>query len=267
FASPCRGQGDGEPLFAYEGFDYPHRDWGTGSSNKPAGEGLMHLMAGSGWGSVWFESFDTSLYNGVAVYPADAGSGADGRTSPLSYTDSNDASLLTVGGQARTSFGNGSKSLRHLDMSRIPPSLLNADSRIGLDGTSIWVSFLAQSYDGAGDGRYAYVALGDSLRMGKVGDTTGNWGVADPGSSATEVGSISSSEPVFLVARVDFAAGDDLATVWLNPSLQTEPSAPDLALTVDDFSFTYVTVEGRYSTDFDEIRLGTSYEAVTPATP
>ncbi len=265
FASPCRGQGAGDARFAYEGFDYPHRDWGTDGDHTPAGEGLMHLMGGTGWGSVWFESFDASRYNGVAVYPGDAGSGGDGRTDPLSFTDGNGATLLTTGGQARTCYGTGSTSVRHLDLSTIPQSLLTGQSTVGADGTSVWVSFLAQSYDGAGDGRYAYVALGDSLRMGKIGDPTGNWGVADPGSVAFEVGSISSSDPVFFVARVDFVAGDEQASVWLNPPLDAQPSSADLTLAVEDFTFTSVTLEGRYSTDFDEIRLGTSYEAVTPA--
>ncbi len=267
FASPCRTAEPGSELFAYEGFDYPHRDWGTDSANKPPGEGLLHLMGGSGWGSAWFESFEASRYNGVALFPADAGTGADARTSPLSFTDTTNATLLTLGGQARTSFGTGSKSIRHIDMSTIDPSMLTAQSTIGANGTTLWISFLAQSFSDAGDGRYAYVALGEHLRLGKVGDTTGNWGVADPVSAATEVGTIPSDDPVFFVAKVDFAAGDEQAAVWLNPPLASEPSSPQVTLTVGDFTFTYVTVEGRYSSDFDEIRLGTSYQAVAPVAP
>lgn len=266
FATPCRAEdGSGAELLAYEGFDYPHRGWGTSSEPTPTGGGLAHALGGSGWASDWHDDSAGGMLNGIAVFPADVGGSGDARTAALGYSDVLGAVLLVGGAQARTSFGPSSSSRRYLDLTRVDPSLLRPEGLLGAEGSTLWLSFLAQSYSGAGDARFAYVSLGDQLRFGKVAHPTGSWGMQDVATDQTLVSQKSSADPVLFVAKIDFVPGSELLSLWLNPRLGSEPTTePTLSAIVGDLAFGYLELAGRYSTDFDELRLGTSFAAVAP---
>ena len=268
FADLCRANaGAAGTLIAYEGFEYGRRPWGTDGESWPAPGGLVHLMGGQGWGSAWHDDFGASRLNGVAVYPADAGQAEDTRTDPLSYTDASGAMLASAGAQARTSYGTSSSSHRYIDLSKVDSELIATDGKLGADGSTLWISFLAQSYNGSGGDRWAWIGLGDDLRLGKIVDASGNWGIEDVGAGQTRVGDVSSATVVFYVARVEFGAAGEQVSVWFDLALGAAPGTPDISVGVTDFTFAHVTLAGRYSTDFDELRLGSTFDSVAPIAP
>lgn len=258
--------GRGAFLLAADSFAYPRRPAGTDTSPFPAGGGLRYLMSGAGWSGTWMDDFGLTRATGIAVYPGDA---ADARLTPLNYTDAGGRALVASGNQVRTSFGTSSAAMRVIDLSRAEPSWLRGGA-LGADGTSVWVSFLAQSAAGSGTTgtteRWAYVELGN-VRLGKItASPTGNWAVEDAATGARQFSGASSGAETFFLARIDFQPGNDLVSVWLNPSLAGTASlgAPAMQIPVTDFTLSGVRITGRYSTDFDEVRLGTSFRAVAP---
>lgn len=264
FATPWHAPGPADERIAYEPFDYPHRDWS--GTEWPVGGGVVNLLGGEGWASAWRDDYTHTRASGIAVYPADAGTDGDARTAPLGYTDGAGASLVTEGGQMRTSFGTSSSAWRVLDLTRVDEGLLTASGQLGASGTTVWLSMLAQSHSGLGDDRWAYVELGDVLRVGRLASTDGNWGLEVEGGAA-QTGTVSSAEAAFLVVRIDFADASDSVSVWVNPELQAVPGEPDLAASVPELELSRVVIEGRYSTDLDELRIGTTWAAVAPIEP
>ena len=71
---------------------------------------------------------------------------------------------------------------------------------------------------------------------------------------------------VFLVARVIFRPGPEEAVVWINPKLENEPlvSESSMHLFVPDFRFDGISINANHSTDFDEIRFGSTFWSVAP---
>ncbi len=251
-------------LIAYEGFDYDRKQWTDGTSD---GEGIAGLDGGSGWGGPW-ESLPDRLNAGIPEGEDDYGAGFGARTAPLSYTDNFGNSLVTSGNQVRTAFGHNSWDYRPLANS------------LGEAGTTVWVSFLGQAHGLAGDNRWAFIELsvdgGDRLWLGNVNPvSSGNWGIFLPdrsdGAVSEDAGEdFPMNEQTFFLMRLDF--GNDPSestdvTVWMNPPDLTDESAlqtPVFQLETDFAQYNRVGVAGRYSTDFDEIRLGTSFDSVTP---
>lgn len=190
----------------------------------------------------------------------------------LGYCDRFGAVLACGGNQLRTSAGPQSVTRRMLDASVAPEKLRSGDA-IGADGSALWISFLDQSFDSSGSGRYAYLQLGDDdagLRIGKLRNVpSGNWSAAAV-AGGVEINVRASDKPsgeaVLFVARIDFRPGAEQATIWINPDLAREPADADsaLRLPVPDCRLRAVAICGRYSTDFDEIRLGGRFIDVTP---
>jgi len=251
-------------IIAYEGFDYDRRQWFDGNDD---GEGIAGLDGGTGWGGPW-TSLPDRLNAGIPEGEDDFGDGAGARTSPLSYTDNFGNPLVTTGNQVRTAFGNNSWDRRPL-----------ADP-LGEVGSTVWVSFLGQAHGQAGENRWAFVELsvdgGDRLWLGNVNPvTSGNWGVFLPDRSEEAIsedagGDFPMNEQTLFLMRLDF--GNDPSestdvTVWMNPPDITDESAlqtPVFQLDTDYATYNQVGVAGRFSTDFDEIRIGTSFDSVTP---
>ncbi len=248
-------------LKVYEPFDYPHVDWNSGP-------GIEGLDGGTGWGGAWDDFItgeptfvDATLATGIAEFPADAAdpAGPDGRTETLSYTDAQGNVLLTQeGNQLRTSFGSRSIARRDLE------------GTYGIDGDTVWMSFLGQSFDNAGgSGRWAGFSLGNGdFYLGKVGLDSGNWGLFPEGGPRIDSG-VPSSEQAFIVAKIEYQEGVDQITMWIDPSLGSEPdeATAQIVYQAELDRFDSVVVAGRYSTDFDEFRLGTSFAAVAPIVP
>ena len=148
---------------------------------------------------------------------------------------------------------------------------------LGTPGTTLWMSFLVQP-DRTDLLSYAGVVLGDSgsaLFAGYQGNefilATANspFGIVDTGTLAL------GGEAAFLVVKVDFAAGADTATLYVNPTPGAAlPDSPAAGIAVktdlDLGSFSRVALvkgQGLLPNDpaLDELRLGTTYLDVAPA--
>jgi MYXO-CTERM domain-containing protein len=273
FAARAVATGPTSELIASESFDYAARNWGTDATARPNGGGVNALNGGHGWLSAWADT--GARFGGIAVPGPGFGTGisGDSRTAPLAFTDAAGASVQAAGGQYRGAFGTSSTSLRQIDTSRVNPSMLASNGQIGADGSEVWVSFLAQSFAAAGTSgstqRFAYLQLGSNLRLGKLDNSpTGNWGVQDASAGGQiAFSSLASNNQVMYLAKIEFRNGAELVSIWLNPTSLTNQAllgAPSMQIPVANFTFADLSIINRYSTDFDEIRLGTSFRSVVP---
>ena len=244
-------------LIAYEPFDYGPIATGSDANLNPSG-GIEGLNGGTGWSGAWDDltTEDTFGTGNRATGIAGPGDFPDNdRTAPLSFTDGKSNVLPTAGNQVRTSFGEKSVATRQLN------------GTYGNDGDTIWVSFLAQSASSSSGARWAGFELGDNTGQyfGKP-NNSGNWGFASGGTALIDTGT-GAGNAVFYVAKLEFVSGLDTLTVWLNPDLDAEPTASaGSSVSISLSSFSEVTLAGRWSTDFDELRIGTTYASVAPST-
>lgn len=271
-----RGEPVADELLAYEAFDYERRQGHAGS--EIPGVGIDGLDGGSGWSGSWTTTQEGYLNSGIPEGPGDYGAGETwgitlgARAEPLSYTDAFGNSLATKGNQVRTAFGFASSERRELAQP------------IGEPGSAIWLSFLAQAHgDSTADSRWTFLELsnnGDNrVRFGNVAPSnSGNWALELPdhpgGGIFQDAGeNYRMSNPTFYLAKFEFPesdAGQTRISVWLNPpSLVREKELPPPLFLIETAYTTYnqVGIAGRYSVDFDEIRVGTGFGAVTPTSP
>jgi len=244
---------------AYEGFDYP------------AGE-IPGKTGGTGWGAAW--QTNGSPANSSLVQ---AGS--------LSYTDARGNTLVTSGGRAYfTGTNNTAQPFREL------PSVLTNS------GTTAWFSFIGARIGRTTNNlvaaetnniypRAANVSLFNSTLAasseqlavgGSSGAPTNTWALLPDGSLANRRGSLAAMDQVsFVVVRVDFKDGNDDAYLWVNPSLDAEPSiasAEAKSTGAFDYSFNRIrpfagnTQATRPYAELlvDELRVGLSYGSVAP---
>jgi hypothetical protein len=277
FATRLYGQEPARELLASESFNYQARAWGTDANTRPTSGSVNSLSGGTGFASPWNDT--GARWAGIAVQGQNfALGGTDARTTPLAYTDAAGNTVQSAGGQLRGSFGTSSTSSRELDLSLVPSSMIRPSSgtfagELGADGTTLWLSFLAQSASGSGTTgttqRFGYLQLGASLRLGKLeNSTTGNWGAQDAAGGVTRFSALSSATQVMYLAQIEFRAGAEIVNIWLNPASLTDQSllgAPTMTLSVNDFGFSDISIVNRFSTDFDELRLGTTFRSVVPA--
>jgi hypothetical protein len=268
--APTVASGD---LLIYEGFAYERRQGHAGA--EISGEGIEGLNGGVGFASPWTTSgnYNSGIPEGEGDYGSGStyGNGLGARSGPLAYTDIFGNRLHTTGNQVRTSFGFQSWEERDLAQP------------IGHPGSTAWISFLAQAHGRAGSSRYAFVELSNAgqswLRLGNVNPvSSGNWGVEVHASASSvryfDAGTAYPMDiPTMFLARMHFPSGPTGAirlSVWLNPgNLRHENAllAPLCEFDLPSTTFNRLSVAGRYSTDFDEIRIGGSFEAVTPTQP
>lgn len=253
----------------YDGFDYPET-LPTTVDFTHSGLSLEH--GGWGWSGCWSEH--GSLGASVDHAPLRWQHSEDKRgVKGLAFRDRSDRELQTQGGQLRTSYGSFSRTVRPLDASVWPRRMVDKKG-VGADGSEVWISFLAQSYGNAGGHRFAFLRLGDKksgVRLGRLpGSRISFWG-AEADRFNSEDGQLYEStkaadEVVFFVARIRFAEGEERVRVWLDPELDSPPADDKaaFAFSIPDIRLEQITIESRYSTDFDELRLGTSYAAVSP---
>jgi hypothetical protein len=257
--------------FAHESFAYPAHAIPGSVEEWPTTGGLDGVDGGQGFAGPWQEC--GSLVAIVEANPADHPWRPNDlrQFGLLGYSDRFGHVLACSGNQLRTSAGPQSITRRMLNASAAPERLRDGDA-IGADGSGLWISFLAQSFDSSGSGRYAYLQLGDDdagLRIGKLRNVpSGDWSAAAV-TGGVEINVRASDKPsgeaVLIVARIDFRPGPEQATIWINPDLGREPADSDsaLRLPVPDFRLRSIAICGRYSTDFDEIRLGGRFGDVT----
>ncbi|QDV49850.1 hypothetical protein [Gimesia fumaroli] len=262
-------------LFLYEGFDYPQSSSNTTSGDGsfwPTTGGLQGLSGGIGWEEPWQESGSkVAIIVGDPAIPAWKPSDMR-KFGPLGYSDSEGSVLQSIGRQMRTAAGPTSSTSRRLDLTMFP-KMMSDEQGLGTDGTVLWFSFLGQSFDSAGEGRFAYLQLGTKtagFRIGKLASVpSGNWaavGLFNGAEVSLRASNVPSGEVVFLVTRIIFRPGNEQVDVWINPKLNAEPIATDATFqfTVPDFRFDELSIISRYSTDIDEIRFGRSFQSVAP---
>jgi len=192
---------------------------------------------------------------------------------PLGFSDQFGNMLLTHGGQFRSGASTESIAVRHIELQQVPFALSDKKG-FGANGEILWLSFMAQSYDNAGEGRYAYLDFGNeesSLRIGKLASAVrGNWAAAGQ-VNGTEINTSSSEvlsgQAVLIVARILFRPGAEEVDLWLNPPLNQIPDLHDvdLRLMAPDLRIERIKIVSNYSTDFDELRVGVSFVDVIPA--
>ena len=205
----------------------------------------------------------------------------------LSYTDNAGNTLVTVGGaalfQGSTTNSSAMQPIRLFNFSR---------GTNGTDGVTTWISFLAArqgptgTLSGNAYGRGANVPHDintGALQKLAIGNSSGalsnTVGLIPQGSAANLVGSTVAfgGATNFIVVRINHrSGGNDNAYLFVNPSLNAEPStnaANAVSLNAFDFSFDRLRVfaGGQSSAQqpyaelvVDEYRIGETYADVTP---
>lgn len=144
---------------------------------------------------------------------------------------------------------------------------------LGADNSTVYLSFLVQPQgtldEGLFNGFFGLTlngSLGDDLFIGKPGgpreyvlETRGGSGQVSSG-SATVIG-----ETALLVVKAEFRAGNDIFTLYANPT-PGDPEPSD-GVVKSDLDLGTVSKIGIYSTgafSIDEIRVGATYADVVP---
>ncbi|SFI63553.1 hypothetical protein [Planctomicrobium piriforme] len=266
-------------LYAYEGFDYPPTSLpepdGKGNFKWPTTGGLQGLNGGQGWAEPWEET-NSKVAVIVDYHQRDDRWGQNDmrKFGPLGYSDSQGHVLDSTGNQMRTATSPRSISTRKLGEHAFPDEMKD-ELGLGRDGSVLWISFLAQSsLSTAEENRYSYVLIGSKeiagLRIGKLGASPmGNWtavGLQTGAEVNLRSSMVPSGEMVLLVTRIIFRPGAEEAAIWINPTLGAEPSltTATMRLPVPDFRFDKISINANHSTDFDELRFGGTFQAVTP---
>jgi hypothetical protein len=262
----CAGALRAQPgiLIAVESFDY-------------AAGPLSGANGGSGWNGPWF-------------------------TSPLAKEDSRVVTpgmlfsgLLSSGAKARTP-GDEVRTFRRIATNRPELQPFLDGGRLGKDGTTIWVAFVMAISDVPGNNStgYASIHLNDGVgdlakdiygdkrnhQRVQIGDRNmaevyylGRVTNGAPGASGWDTTVPVDKTPRLLVTRFDFRAGEESAALFINPPYGKEPPVESAAVkgAMSDFRFDIVQIGSggsrfaKEQADFDELRIGTSFESVTPA--
>ena len=138
----------------------------------------------------------------------------------------------------------------------------------GVDGTTLFLSVLAQT--SSASAQVWRLNLSGSGRNVFLENTSTGWSLNENASGAAATSaSLSLNTPTLLVVRIDFVAGTgDVFRLWVNPTLggTLDTAHATLTTTVDFGGFIGVNPRPAIlgAMRFDELRLGTSYAAVTP---
>jgi lysophospholipase L1-like esterase len=221
-------------LTAYDGFDYAAGD-------------LTGKNGGSGWSGAFTDSGNSTIYT----------------TPGLTY-----AGLPTTGGASKTADGGTATTINFRGLGVV----------YGDDEVETWISFLAQRNGAASTATFAGISFyntgGIAAANSEVsianGGTGGAWRIFDTATSVSASTSITpaTNTTYLLVARIrwgDGAGGADAVSLFVNPALGSVPLVADADKDVDMTNFDKIRIAGAsaVSYTFDEIRLGTSFYAVT----
>jgi lysophospholipase L1-like esterase len=221
-------------LTAYDGCDYG------------AGE-LTGKNGGVGWSGAYTDSGNSTIST----------------TPGLTYT-----SLPTTGGASKTADGGAATTINFRVLGAV----------YGDDEAETWISFLAQRNGTAPTATFAgisfYNNVGDFPGGAELsfanGGTGGAWRILDAGSGVWASSAVvpASNTTYLLVARIrwgDGVGGTDAVSLFVNPSLGSAPLVADAGKDVDMTNFDKIRIAGANAVNytFDEIRLGTSFYAVT----
>jgi hypothetical protein len=222
---------------------------GTAAANTLASEGFNYTpglsLNGQNGGSGWSTSWSTP-------------GGLDATIA---------ASSLTFGGLA---ISNGAVSTAGFQPSNQGSSVAtwirNLTTPVGADNTTVYLSFLFRP--DAGFGFYGGLNFGN-LFVGRSGNQT-DYGLEGPVNDLSlSSTSVVQGQTVFFVLRASFLPGNDILSLYMNPTPgQPEPSTPDAVKTdLDVGTVTGLTINNYGGFTTDEIRIGTTFAEVTPLAP
>lgn len=221
-------------LTAYDGFDYSTGD-------------LTGKNGGSGWAGAYSDSGNSTIYT----------------TSGLTYSG-----LTATGGASKTADGGSATTINFRSLGAI----------YGDDETETWFSFLAQRNGAASTATFAGISLYNSggilAANSEVsfanGGTGGAWRIFDTGATVSASTAVVPASDItyLLVARIRWGAGaggTDAVSLFVNPSLGSVPVMADASRDIAITDFDKVRIAGANAVNytFDEMRVGTSFYAVT----
>ena len=168
----------------------------------------------------------------------------------------------------------GAAELRLLSYQTVTQSR-NLSTTLGAPGSTAWISFLVKP-DGTAAGDYAGIEFGSpSASIAFAGYTNGRFVLEQAGGAGTVmVNGISptAGQTYLLTVRMDFAAGADALTLYVNPT--PGQAAPDSTFTATKAdlnlgSFTRIAIAGGESwmdndAALDELRISSSYLDAVP---
>jgi len=201
---------------------------------------LAGNTGGTGWSAAW------------------TGSGQTVVATSLQYTDSNGAILPTAGGAVNFG-GNNTESFRVLT------------AGLGTDGTTIYMSFLAQITSGDYAGIALFNGTNEVFFAGKpFGATNFGYEKGGGGDRVTAANSPVTSLSL-LVYKIEFGAGTTLGnervSLFVNPTLGTEPTTISVSNNFPTFAFDRIRISSGLNAvtgQVDEFRMGTTYLDVAP---
>ncbi len=141
--------------------------------------------------------------------------------------------------------------------------LRNLATPLGADGTTVYLSFLLRP--DAGYGFYGGINVGNVF-VGRSGNQA-NYGLEGPANDLSlSNAAVVQGQTVFLVVEAQFQAGDDVLSLFVNPTPgQPQPGTPSATkndLDVGTATAVVINNYGGYTTD--EIRIGPTFASVTP---
>lgn len=234
------------------------------SSNTP----LNGTFGGTGWGAPW------EVQNGITTVP-----GYQYNTNSLTYSD------LRTFGNAITGGSNYAAAGRLLNVSSSGPfgSFLNANGRIGLSGTTLWMSFMLRKEQNNDQpvlislhqNQIAWFYTGNRVfEVGYFGtavsDTLGvrYWTLRLGNTFHRTDVPVVVGQAAFLVAKIEFGSPHQIS-LFVNPStLGSSTPTPTLVRTYSgtfDIRSVGVYLGSTHSNgSLDEIRFANSYQCVAP---
>ncbi len=256
-------------LLAYEGAAYV-------PTNRIGGR-----TGGWGWSSVWQEQvWDTlppgTYYNTQVAVEETGLEYADLVVTNNRFVTSPNA--WTYGDWGNTTEAPFSRNRRVIGLDG-NMHLVNANNTFGKPGTTNWVSFLARFESGTPEEYGIDFAINNNgndiglLAVGRVPATT-TWGAWVPGTSLqVSTTNDATSGTAFLVTRLISGATEDTLHLWVNPSLGAEPPAANAVelASIPHIEFDRLGLRASGSpapfASLDELRLGETWESVTPIIP
>ncbi len=141
-----------------------------------------------------------------------------------------------------------------------------ANGNFGIDGSSLFISFLGSTSSATADAFRLSFKYDGSANF-YVSNTTTGWSLNGTNATAAP---LALNTPTLFVMRFDFAAGaTDNISLWVNPALGVALGSPNATVTAANFPG-LANVQTRAAVvnamTFDELRVGTSLAAVTPYT-